>query len=90
MQNSIPAEGISYSQVSAGESHTVFLRSDGQAVASGLNSDRKCSIPPLDEGLSYSQVVAGRVHTVLLRSDGQAITCGSNFDGQCNIPPLDE
>ena len=28
-------EGLSYSQVSAGDGHTVLLRSDGQAVAWG-------------------------------------------------------
>ena len=83
-------EGISYSQVSAGTSHTVLLRSDGQAVACGQNSDGRCSIPPLDEGLSYSQVSAGGSHTVLLRNDGQAVACGFNSHGQCSIPPLDE
>ena len=36
-QCSIPPldEGLSYSQVSAGDGHTVLLRSDGQAVAWG-------------------------------------------------------
>eukprot|EP00434_Breviolum_minutum_P026827 symbB.v1.2.023711.t1/scaffold2191.1/size86259/3 len=75
---------------SAGGLHTVLLRSDGQAVTCGSNSNGQCSIPPLDEGLSYSQVSAGYCHTVLLRSDGQAATCGHNTDGQCDIPPLDE
>ena len=75
---------------SAGELHTVLLRSDGHAVACGQNSDGRCSIPPLDAGLSYSQVSAGVNHTVLLRSDGEAVACGDNFQGQCSIPPLDE
>ena len=81
-------KGISYSQVSAGASHTVLLRSDGQAVACGSNPDGQCSIPPLEPGMSYLQVSAGGKHTVLLRSDGQAVTCGSNSDEQCNIPSL--
>ena len=48
-QHNIPPldEGISYSQVSAGDSHTVLLRSDGQAVARGWNSDGQCNIPSL-------------------------------------------
>ena len=75
---------------SAGLEHTVLLRSDGQAVACGCNSDGQCNIPPLDEGISYSQVSAGTSHTVLLRSDGQAVACGQNSDGRCSIPPLDE
>ena len=74
----------------AGCSHTVLLRSDGQAVACGLNTDGQCSIPRLDEGLSYSQVSAGHSHTVLLRSDGHAVACGQKSDGRCSIPPLDE
>eukprot|EP00434_Breviolum_minutum_P025505 symbB.v1.2.022536.t1/scaffold2007.1/size92683/1 len=79
-----------HGQVSAGAFHTVLLRSNGQAVACGSNSDGQCTIPPLDEGLSYSQVSAGGGHTVLLRSNGQAVACGSNSDGQCSIPPLDK
>ena len=76
---------------SAGGTHTVFLlRSDGEAVACGNNSQEQCSIPPLDERISYSQVSAGGWHTVLLRSDGQAVACGKNDHGQCSIPPLDE
>ena len=66
----------------AGRCHTVLLRSDGQAVACGSNSDGQCSMPLLDEGTSYSQVSAGWYHTVLLRSDGQAVACGSNSNGQ--------
>ena len=81
-------EGLSYSQVSAGVSHTVLLRSDGEAVACGSNLDGKCKIPPLNGGLLYSQVSAGESHTVLLRSDGQAGACGSNLNGKCKIPSL--
>ena len=75
---------------SAGKWHTVLRRSDGEAVACGLNSAGQCSIPPLDEGISYCQVSGGDKHTVLLRSDGQAIACGCNEDGRCSMPPLDE
>ena len=66
----------------------MLLRSDGQAVACGDNSDRQCNIPPWDEGLSYSQVSAGARYTVLIRSDGRAVACGRNTCGQCNIPSL--
>ena len=71
-------EGLLYSQVSAGDGHTVLLRSDGQAVAWG-DIFWTMQIPPLDEGLSYSQVSAGDGHTVLLRSDGQAVAWGDIF-----------
>eukprot|EP00438_Fugacium_kawagutii_P032406 Skav234909 [mRNA] locus=scaffold840:818176:819776:+ [translate_table: standard] len=84
----IPAmdEGMSYTQISAGEKHTVLLRSDGIAVAHGSNECGQCDIPVLDEGTFYTQVSAGCIHTVLLRSDGVAVACGSRFD----IPALNE
>ena len=77
---------MSYIQVAAGIEHTVLLRSDGTAVACGLNDCEQCNIPPLDEGLSYIQVSAGGHQTLLLRSDGSAVTCGIMVP---NIPPLD-
>jgi hypothetical protein len=73
-----------------GDSHTVLLRSDGNAVACGNNEDGQCDIPPLDAGMSYTQVSAGGDHTVLLRSDGSAIACGNNLFGQVDIPPLEQ
>ena len=87
--------------VSAGQFHTVLLRSDGCAVACGgtrrfwklwrcCGRHSPCQIPPLDKGVSYTQVSAGHKHTVLLRSDGRAVACGDNSRGQCNIPSLDE
>ena len=76
--------------VSAGERHTVLLRSDGCAVAIRDNSLGQCDIPPLDEGNAYTQVSAGARHTVLLQSDGCAVAIGCNSLGQCNIPALDE
>jgi alpha-tubulin suppressor-like RCC1 family protein len=45
--------------VSAGQYHTVLLRSDGCAVACGLNVDRQCNIPPLHEAVTYTQLSAG-------------------------------
>eukprot|EP00435_Cladocopium_sp_Y103_P064186 s416_g25.t2 len=76
--------------VSAGDCHTVLLRSDGSAVAIGENRHGQCDIPALNEGMAYAQVSAGRSHTVLLRSDGSAVAIGQNGDGQCDIPPLEE
>eukprot|EP00435_Cladocopium_sp_Y103_P061625 s214_g23.t1 len=74
--------------VSAGGCHTVLLRSDGDAVADGMNHFGQCDIPLLDDGFTYTQVSAGARHTVLLRSDGSAVVCGKNDGGQCNIPRL--
>lgn len=78
-----------YTQVSAGQDHTVLLRSDGRAVAFGANDLGMCSIPRLDDGVSYTQISGAFTHTVLLRSDGRAVACGENAAGKCDIPPLD-
>ena len=75
--------------VSAGNGHTVLLRSDGTVVACGSNRFGQGDIPPLDEGVSYTQISAGGDHTVLLRSDGSVVACGSTRFGQCDIPPFD-
>jgi hypothetical protein len=75
-----------YTQISAGDNHTVLLRSDGNAVAIGGNRNGQCNIPPLDDGMAYAQISAGDDHTVLLLSDGSAVAIGSNDFGQCNIP----
>jgi alpha-tubulin suppressor-like RCC1 family protein len=40
---------------SAGELHSVLLRSDGYVVALGQNVSGQCDIPDLDEGISYTQ-----------------------------------
>ena len=74
---------------SAGQDHTVLLRSDGRAVAFGANDLGMCSIPRLDGGVSYTQISGAFTHTVLLRSDGRAVACGENAAGKCDIPPLD-
>eukprot|EP00435_Cladocopium_sp_Y103_P074187 s257_g47.t1 len=81
---------MAYTQISAGSDHTVLLRSDGSAVATGYNQYGQCNIPPLNEGMAYTQISAGHFHTVLLRSDGSAVAIGNNLYGQCNIPALDE
>ncbi|CAK0881390.1 unnamed protein product [Prorocentrum cordatum] len=90
-QCNVPAldGGLSYTQVAAGDSHTVLLRSDGTAVACGWNCYEQCNVPALDGGLSYTQVAAGNGHTVLLRSDGTAVAFGANGAGQCHVPALD-
>ncbi|CAK0799045.1 unnamed protein product [Prorocentrum cordatum] len=83
----LPA-GLTYTQVAAGERHTVLLRSDGTAVACGGNHVGQCDLPALPAGLTYMQVAAGQWHTVLLRSDGTAVACGGNHVGQCDLQAL--
>ena len=64
----------------------MLLRSDGTAVAVGLNSYGQNNIPALPAGVTYTQVAAGQTYTALLRSDGTAVAFGNNDFGQTNIP----
>ena len=70
--------------------HTVLLRSDGCAVACGMNADGQCNIPLLGEGLSYTQVCAGYRQTWLLKSDGSVIGCGDTKYRVLDLPTLDD
>lgn len=76
--------GVTWTDVVSGQGHTVALRSDGRAVAWGLNNRGQCAIPPLPPGMTYTAVSATFGHTALLRSDGQVAECG-NF-GAPSIP----
>ena len=77
-----------YVQATAGAGHTALLRSDGEALAFGVNVDGRCDVPALPPGTQYVQATAGVCHTVLLRSDGQAVAFGWNADGRCDVPEL--
>ena len=79
-------EGVTYTQVSAGESLTVLLRSDGTAIACGTDSGAEVIIPALEEGVTYTQVSTSGDLTILLRSDGTAISFGEDI----SIPVLEE
>merc|ERR1719265_1262394 len=46
-------DGVVYIHVSAGEYHTVLLRSDGRAVACGANHRGQHNIPELKDGMMY-------------------------------------
>ena len=66
--------------------HTVILRSDGDAVAFGLDDHGQCSVPPLPSGVRYVNAAVGGLHTVLLNDNGRAVCFGYNADGQCDAP----
>jgi hypothetical protein len=68
--------------ISAGSSHTVGLRSDGTAVATGDNDDGRCDVSGWGDLVAVS---ARGWHTVGLRSDGTAVATGYNGSGQCDV-----
>ncbi|CAL1141716.1 unnamed protein product, partial [Cladocopium goreaui] len=69
-------------QASAGDHHTVLLRSDGRAVACGLNGDGQCDIPTLDPGTWYAaDVSVGRNLVLQLDCSCQADAMLLTFSG---------
>merc|ERR1712232_1306004 len=78
--------GLTYTQVVAGQFHSLLLRSDGTVAVCGQNEYGQCDIPVLNAGLTYTQVAAGGTHSLLLRSDGAAAVGGQNEHGQMRHP----
>ena len=68
--------------VSAGETHTVGLKSDGTVVAVGDNEHGQRDV---GDWANIIQVAAGGYHTVGLKSDGTVLAAGYNYYGQCDV-----
>ena len=68
--------------ISAGNRHTVGLKSDGTVVAVGDNKYGQCNI---DDWRYIVAISAGGSHTVGLKSDGTVVAVGDNKYGQCNV-----
>ena len=68
--------------VSAGQDHTVGLKSDGTVVAFGGNGNSQCNV---DGWTDIVAVSTGIFHTVGLKSDGTVVAVGENGDGQCDV-----
>lgn len=68
--------------ISAGQNHTVGLRSDGTVVAVGNNGSGQCDV------LDWKNIVAvaaGSFYTVGLHTDGTVVATGQNKYGECNV-----
>jgi alpha-tubulin suppressor-like RCC1 family protein len=82
-----------YTQVAAGNDHSLGLRADGTLYAWGDNYESQLG-NPVNSGLdiptttptqvagTYTQVVAGSYHTLALRADGSLWAWGYNGNGQ--------
>ena len=68
--------------VSAGEEHTVGLKSDGTVVAVGNNVYDSLNV---DGWTDIVQVAADLEYTLGLKSDGTVMAVGQNDHGQLNI-----
>lgn len=83
-QTAVPAGLSQVTAITAGESHSVALKSDGTVVAWGDNSVGQTSVPA---GLStVKAIAAGEYHTVALKGDGTVAAWGNNNHGQTTIP----
>ena len=75
-------EGIAVrNTISAGDDHTVGLKSDGTVVAVGSNRYGQCDVSQWRDNVAVN---AGW-HTVGLKSDGTVVVVGSNKYGQCDV-----
>lgn len=79
---------LRYTQVAAGDSFALALRSDGTVAAWGDNSIGQCNVPSPPVGVHYAKVAAGVLHAVGLRADGRAVAWGDGSGGATTIPPL--
>ena len=70
--------------VSAGNAHSLVLKSDGTVVAFGANWSGQSDVP---SGLSnVIAVAAGDSHSLALKADGTVVAWGANDKGQTNVP----
>ncbi len=74
--------GLPVSTISAGNLHTVGLKSDGTVVAVGKNDDGQCDVSKWKDIIAVS---AGNFHTVGLKADGTVVAVGYNDNGQCDV-----
>jgi hypothetical protein len=91
---SAPADGTTFTQVSAGGSHSLAVGSDGNAYAWGDNSNGQLGngtttdshvpvpVPAPGEGATFTQVSAGRHHSLAVDSYGNSFGWGGNDAGQ--------
>jgi len=83
-QTNVPAGLSLVTAITAGESHTLALKSDGTLLAWGNNTYGQTTIP---DGLSgVKAIAAGEYHNVALKNDGTVAAWGNNNHGQVTVP----
>jgi hypothetical protein len=74
-----------FTQVAAGDWHSIALRSDGTLVSWGPNGHGQVSDTPTTN--DFTQVAAGGSHSVALRSGGTLVSWGSDTQNQVSNTP---
>ena len=72
----------SWTQVSAGDAHTLGLGSDGILYGWGRNFEGQLGGSTNTLGIAWSKVVVGPTHTLGIRFDGKLYAWGDNSSGQ--------
>jgi hypothetical protein len=78
----IAAEFEAKFMVSAGGLHTVGLKTDGSAVATGRNYNGECNV---GNWTDIVKVATGLFHTVGLKADSTVVATGLKDYGQCDV-----
>ncbi|RMA46376.1 hypothetical protein CI603_04625 [Bifidobacterium sp. wkB338] len=95
-KGSMPADGTKFTQISAGNEHSLALGTDGNVYSWGDNSKGQLGRTPtsgtkdntpgkvnLPAGVSrFTQVIVGGEHSLALGSDGNLYSWGDNSSGQ--------
>ena len=68
--------------VAAGDWHTVGVRADGTALATGIGRSGQCAV---QDWRDLVDVAAGHLHTVGLREDGTVVSAGRSGTGACEV-----
>lgn len=85
--------GVTFTDMSVGDAHTLALGSDGLVYAWGANTNGQIGdgsttnrtapvLVPTPSGVTFTQVAAGRYGSYALASDGTAYGWGRNVSGQ--------
>ena len=76
------ADGMSFSQISAGYRHTLAIDSDGNAYSWGYGGTSQPSKVALPDGIKTKLVSAGYDYSLAAGSDGTIYSWGDNSSGQ--------
>lgn len=80
--NALWAQITGRGTISAGNQHTVGVKTDGTVVAVGAQEHGRCNVSDWTDIVAVS---AGTYHTVGLKEDGTVVATGENGNGQCDV-----